>query len=252
MRASSLWAAAATTAALTASPLTASAAGTVSGKVHFTGKAPKNLLIGMGADPNCVKINAGTKMYQELVTVNPDGTLANVYVAIKGNVPGAAIPSTPVVIEQEGCVYHPRMSGAMVGQTLRVVNKDATLHNIKGISEKRNRFNLGQAQAGMTFDFKLKDEEIVMLVRCEVHKWMLGYIGVATHPYFDVTRGEGTFTLRNVPAGTYTVEAWHERYGRYAKEVAVTDGGTATLDFTYTGEEPAPGFLIRDLIQQRP
>ena len=90
----------------------------------------------MGADPNCVKINAGTKVYQELVVVNPNGTLANVLVSIVGEVPGAAVPKTPLVIEQRGCVYHPRMSAAMVGQTLRIINNDNTLHNITGVSQK--------------------------------------------------------------------------------------------------------------------
>jgi plastocyanin len=221
--------------------------GTIKGSVRFTGSAPRNPLIAMGADPNCVKINAGSKVYQELVVVNPSGGLANVLVSIVGQVPGAAVPKTPAVIEQRGCIYHPRMSAAMVGQTLRIINSDATLHNITGISQKGNRFSLGQPGAGMSFDFTLKDPEILMLVRCQVHKWMLGYIGVVSNPFFDVTQGEGTFTLRNVPAGKYTVETWHERYGRHSKEVELSDGGTAVLDFTYTGTEPVPGFLVRDV-----
>ena len=168
----------------------------------------------MGADPNCVKINAGTKVNQEIVIVNPNGTLANVLVAIVGEVPGASVPKTPLVIEQRGCIYHPRMSAAMVGQKLHIINNDNTLHNITGVSQKGNRFSLAQPVAGMTFDFTLKDPEILMLVRCQIHKWMLGYIGVVSNPFFDVTQADGAFTLKNVPAGKYTVETWHERYGR--------------------------------------
>jgi plastocyanin len=235
--------------AVGAVPLTGASpgVGTIRGNVQFTGSAPRNPLIGMGADPNCVKINAATKVYQELVVVNANGTLANVLVAIAGEVAGATVPKTPVVIEQRGCIYHPRMTAAMVGQTLRLVNSDATLHNITGVSQKGNRFSLGQPGAGMSFDFTLKDPEMLMLVRCQVHKWMLGYIGVVSNPFFDVTKSDGTFTLRNVPAGKYTVETWHERYGRHSKEVEVSDGGTAVVDFTYTGTEPVPGFLVRDV-----
>jgi len=221
--------------------------GTIKGRVLFTGTAIRNPLIGMGADPNCVKINAGTKVNQEIVIVNPNGTLANVLVAIVGEVPGAAVPKTPLVIEQKGCVYHPRMSAAMVGQKLHIINNDDTLHNITGVSQKGNRFSLAQPTAGMTFDFTLKDPEILMLVRCQIHKWMLGYIGVVSNPFFDVTQADGAFTLRNVPVGKYTVETWHERYGRQRKEVEVSDGGTAVVDLTYTGNEPAPGFLVRDV-----
>jgi plastocyanin len=226
---------------------TSSGVGTIKGRVLFTGPLTRNPLITMGADPNCVKINAATKVHQELVIVNPNGTLANVLVTIAGEVPGAAVPKTPVVIEQRGCIYHPRMVAAMVGQTLRIINSDNTLHNITGVSEKGNRFSSAQPEAGMTFDFTLKDPEILMLVRCQVHKWMLGYIGVVSNPFFDVTRADGTFTLRNVPAGKYTIETWHERYGRHRKEVEVSDGGTAVLDLTYTGSEPPPGFLVRDV-----
>jgi plastocyanin len=226
---------------------TGTGVGTIKGRVLFTGAAPRNPLISMGADPNCVKINAATKVSQDLVLVGPNGTLANVLVTILGEVPGAAVPKTPVVIEQQGCIYHPRMSGAMVGQTLHIINNDNTLHNITGISEKGNRFSLAQPTAGMTFDFTLKDPEILMLVRCKIHKWMLGYIGVVSNPFFDVTRADGAFTLRNVPAGKYTIETWHERYGRLRKEVELSDGGTSVLDLAYTGNEPPPGFLVRDV-----
>jgi plastocyanin len=226
---------------------TTAGAGTIKGRVLFTGTAIRNPLIGMGADPNCVKINAGTKVYQEIVSVNPNGTLANVLVSIVGEVPGAAAPKTPVVIEQKGCVYHPRMSAAMVGQKLHIINNDNTLHNITGVSQKGNRFSLAQPSAGMTFDFTLKDPEILMLVRCQIHKWMLGYIGVVSNPFFDVTQDDGAFTLKNVPAGKYTIETWHERYGRQRKDVEVLEGTTAVLDLTYTGTEPAPGFLVRDV-----
>ena len=226
---------------------TGSGVGTIKGRVLFTGPPTRNPLIAMGADPNCVKINAATKVYQELVIVNPNGTLANVLVTIVGEVPGATVPKTPVVIEQRGCIYHPRMLGAMVGQTLRIINNDHTLHNITGVSEKGNRFSSAQPQAGMTFEFTLKDPEVLMLVRCQIHKWMLGYIGVMSNPFFDVTGDDGAFTLRNVPEGKYTIETWHERYGRHRKEVEVSDGGTAVLDVTYTGNEPPPGFLVRDV-----
>jgi plastocyanin len=226
---------------------TSAGLGTIKGRVLFTGTAIRNPLIGMGADPNCVKINAATKVYQEIVSVNPNGTLANVLVSIVGEVPGAAVPKTPVVIEQRGCIYHPRMSAAMVGQKLQVVNNDNTLHNITGISQKGNRFSLAQPTAGMTFDFTLKDPEILMLVRCQIHKWMLGYIGVVSNPFYDVTEGDGAFTLKNVPAGKYAIESWHERYGRQRTEVEVSDGGTVVVDLTYTGNEPVPAFLARDV-----
>src|ERR1700752_2391412 len=98
----------------------ASAAGTggsVEGSVRFTGTPPPNALIRMGADPNCLQANAGTRVTQEAVVVNPNGTLKNVFVPLTGSFPGAPpAPAQPVVIEQKGCVYRPRVAAARVGQ----------------------------------------------------------------------------------------------------------------------------------------
>jgi hypothetical protein len=110
------------------------------------------------------------------------------------------------------------------------------MHNIHGLSARGNGFNISEPKAGMVQQFKLKDEEILRL-KCDVHSWMTAYIGIVNHPYFAVSNTGGTFEIDNVPAGTHTIKAWHERYGPLTETVRVRAGATTTADFAYTGNE---------------
>jgi plastocyanin len=230
--------------------ISAQSGGTIEGHVKLTGTPPPNAVIKMGADPNCLKINAGKRVVQQTVVTAPDGGLMNVFVSVKGSFPQVAAPPASVVIEQQGCVYHPRVQGARVGQTLEVKNSDATLHNIHSMSTKGNDFNVGQPLAGMVYKFQLKAEEVMLHVRCDVHSWMTGYVGVVSHPYFAVTNATGAFTIANVPAGKQTVQVWHEQYGPLTQTVDVKAGGATTVEFTYTGSEKPTqaAFAVQELV----
>ena len=136
-------------------------------------------------------------------------------------------------IDQRGCVYYPRVLGVRVGQTLEIRNSDNLLHNVHSVTEHENQFNFGQARAGVVNTFKMKNEEIMMRLGCDVHRWMESYIGVLNHPFYSVSGTDGSFTIKGLPAGTYTIEAWHEKYGAQTANVTVTDGQAATNDFTF-------------------
>jgi plastocyanin len=230
--------------------ISAQSSGTIEGHVKLTGTPPPNAVIKMGADPNCLKINAGKRVVQQSVIRASDGGLLNVFVNVKGSFPQAAASPASAVIDQQGCVYHPRVQGARVGQTLEVKNSDATLHNIHSMSTKGNDFNVGQPLAGMFYKYQLKTEEVMLHVRCDVHSWMTGYVGVVSHPYFSVTDATGAFTIANVPAGKQTVQVWHEQYGALTQTVDVKAGGTVTVEFAYTGnEKPSQtAFAVQELV----
>jgi plastocyanin len=215
--------------------------GSIKGRVLLTGKAPGNPIIRMGLDPMCNKMNTGSRPIQEVVVTGAGGGLANVFVSLQGNFPQTAVPSTPVVIDQTKCIYHPRVIGARVGQTLQLKNSDPILHNLHAVSTHTNNFNVGQPSAGLVYQFKLKDEEIMLRLKCDIHNWMSAYIGVVKHPYFAVTPATGAFQIDKVPAGTYTIQIWHERYGVQTKSVTVKPGATTTLDLTYSGSESRKG-----------
>ncbi len=223
----------------TAAAAQAAGRGAIKGHVRLMGKSPGNPIIRMGMDPMCAKINAGKRVVQETVVTSTDGGLANVFVKLQGTFPQTPVPTTPVSVDQHGCVYSPRVVGARVGQMLQVRNSDELMHNVHGLSVGGNGFNVSEPKAGMVQQFRLKDEEIMLKVKCDVHSWMLTFVGVVSHPYFAVSGDAGAFEIDNVPAGTYTVQAWHERYGPLTQSVRVRAGVPTTVDFSYTGSEKA-------------
>lgn len=214
--------------------------GTIKGHITLAGKAPGNPVIRMGMDPKCSQMTRGTRVIQETVAAAADGSLANVFVHLQGTFPQTPVASEPVVIDQRGCVYRPRVIGVRVGQTLQVKNSDELMHNVHGLSARGNSFNVSEPKAGMVRQFTLKDEEVMLRIKCDIHSWMTTYVGIVANPYFSVSNGGGTFEIPNVPAGSYTILTWHERYGPMKQTVRVRAGATTTVDFTYTGAEKPP------------
>ncbi len=207
----------------------------ISGTVMFTGTAPANPAIDMAEEPECAaKYSDGPT--DPIVSVT-DGQLANVFVRVVGGLPGGPypLPSEPATIDQDGCLYSPRVIGVMVGQTLAITNSDPLLHNIKAVPTENRGFNISQPRAGMTSNRTFTTPEIMVPLQCNVHGWMNAYVGVVEHPYFAVTAADGSFTIGGLPAGTYQVEAWHETLGTQSGEVTVAADGSASLNFTFGG-----------------
>jgi plastocyanin len=208
---------------------------TITGKVTFTGTAPENPPIDMSEEPTC-KADYSTTPRQRIVTVNPNGTLADVFVYVKSGLPAGATyapPTTPVEVDQRGCLYHPRVFGIMVGQTLAIKNSDGILHNIKALGKANRPFNISQPTKMTTDRPGFTAPEVMLPLECNVHGWMHAHAGVLPHPFFATTGSDGTFTITHLPAGTYTIEAWHERYGTQAVTVTVGADETKTVDLKY-------------------
>lgn len=243
--------AAALTAVFLSPSVPAAAGGTIKGHLRLAGKLPGNPVIRMGMDPKCSQLNAGKMTVQETVMAALDGSLANVFVSLDGSFPQTPVPAEPVVIDQRGCVYRPRVVGLRVGQALQLRNSDDLMHNVHSSSStgaRGNEFNVSEPQAGMVQSFKLKNEDRMLHLRCDIHSWMTAYVGVVNHPYFAVTDAAGLFEIRNVPPGDYTLNSWHERYGPLKQTVHVRAGATAAVDFTYTGNEKPGRAEIRDVV----
>jgi plastocyanin len=190
----------------------------------------------MNADPVCVKQHK-TPVVGEEVVVNTNGTLKNVLVYVKEGLGSRKFdpPSGKLEFDQKGCQYTPHVLGIQVGQELEIVNGDPTLHNVHSLSKENAQFNVAQPKQGMKLTKKF-DKPEVFKVKCEVHTWMGAYIGVFSHPFFAVTSDDGSFKLKNLPAGDYTIEAWHEKYGTQTMKVKVAAGGAATADFKFEGK----------------
>ena len=209
------------------------AAGTITGTVTYDDKVPSFKPIQMGADPACAKMH-DSPVEPDLLVLGSGNTMANVFVQVK-NAPAAsgAPPSQPVVIDQKGCMYHPHVVGVRVGQPLQFRNSDGILHNVHGLPKENREFNLGMPATLKEKDTTFNKPEPLFPVKCDVHPWMNAYVAVMTHPYFDVTDEDGTFTLEGLPDGTYTVEAWHEKLGTRTQEVTVQGGKAAPAAFSF-------------------
>jgi plastocyanin len=214
------------------------AGGTVSGHVRVTGAVPPNDVIRMNADPMCRKATGGQHVTDEAVIAAPDGSLANVFVEVVGTFPETPVPTEPVLIDQRACMYSPRVVGVRAGQVLQVRNSDDGLHNVHGVSTDRDSFNVSQPISGMVTTFHPRDAGILRL-KCDVHTWMVAFVGVVDHPYFAVTHADGAFTLRDVPEGMYELRAWHEQLGTISTHVRVDASHEANVEMSYSGKAPS-------------
>ena len=208
--------------------------GSIEGHVAEVGTAPGNAVIRMGRDPKCVQLTTGKMVVQEAVVTNREGDLGNVFVHLEGEFPETTVSAEPVKIDQLECVYIPRVVGVQVGQIVEIHNSDELLHNVHSFSQGDNGFNIGQPTAGLVYRFEPESEEMMLRLGCDLHRWMTAYIGIVSHPYFDVTPATGTFTIENVPVGSYTIRTWHEVFGELSQTVQVTVGQTSTVEFAYT------------------
>jgi len=208
----------------------------VSGVIHFTGTAPANPKIDMSQESVCAGKYTTPPTDPQFVVA--DGKLGNVFVYVKSGLPAGATypaPSTPVEIDQRGCLYHPRVFGVQVDQDILIKNDDAVLHNIKAVPTTNRGFNISQPSAGMTSKRKFSSQEVMVPLECNVHGWMHAWVGVLPHPFFSTSGADGSFSIKNLPAGTYTIEAWHEKLGTQTQTVTVGAGETKTADFTFSG-----------------
>ncbi len=209
-------------------------AASVSGSVKFTGEAPKLVPINMGGDEECKATHDGP-VYPETVVVNPNGTLKNVFVVVTAGLGDKAfeVPSTPVHIDQEGCVYVPHIVGLQVGQRLEVTNSDPTLHNVHPLPRENVEWNKSQAAGAGAIGETFSKPEFMIPVKCNIHPWMRAYVNVVEHPFFAVTDENGAFSINGLPPGDYTLQAVHERFEPQEFQFTVAAGENAAAEFTF-------------------
>jgi len=217
-----------------APPLDPAPIGTITGKVTFSGEKPASRHINMDAVPACANQHKGELPPQDMV-VGKAGELKNVFVYVKAGLPARQwpTPSTPVEINQKGCLFTPRVLGIMVGQELVFTNDDPTMHNIHPTPKNNREWNSSQAPKGEKIVKKFDKEDVMIPFKCNVHPWMRANVGVLAHPFFAVTSDDGSFSLKDLPAGEYTLEAWHEKLGTQEIKVSVAAKETKSADIAF-------------------
>lgn len=228
---------AAAPAAAMAHPVDSATAANITGRVMFAGTRPAAQRIDMAEEASCAAKHPNGA-FTETVVVNDNGTLRHVFIYVKSGLPAGMTfptPSTPVEVNQDGCVYQPHVFGVMVGQTMNIRNSDGLLHNIKATPTTNRPFNISQP-TNMTTPRTFSDAEppvTPISLECNVHSWMKAFVGVRPDPYFAVSGADGTFSLSRLPPGTYVIEAWHERYPAQTQTVTVGASESKEIVFTF-------------------
>lgn len=209
-------------------------AANIIGAVTLEGEPPQFHPIDMSAEPACVKANSKPVIPQIVVT-GEHGALASVVVYVKSGLGRYKydVPTAPVVLNQKGCMYEPRVLALRVGQPLEVHNEDPTTHNINVRARHNRSWNRSELPGEAPFTEKFDHPELGIPVTCNIHPWMRAYLFVFDNPYFDVTTKTGDFELKTLPPGTYTIEAWQEYYGAQDQTVTLGPKETKSISFVF-------------------
>ena len=184
-------------------------------------------------NPECAALHQGPVLGGDALV--RDGLVENAFVYVKEGLGDRtfAVPETPVVLDQAGCIYQPHVAGAQTCQPIEFRNSDDFLHNVHGTPAESTGWNFAMSTRRGTRTVRVEKPEVMVQVRCDVHPWMRAYLGVLDHPYFSVTDKDGKFELKSLPPGTYTIEAWHEKLGTQTQTVTIGEKQTSDVTFTF-------------------
>jgi plastocyanin len=188
----------------------------------------------MSSEPACAKSNPAAAASREVLT-GANGALANVVVFVKSGLDAYRFdpPKAPAVLDQNGCAYDPRVVALMANQPLEIRNDDATIHNVHATPKRNEEWNKAQRAGAPPLTVSFPRPEIAIPFMCNVHPWMRAFVFVFAHPYFAVTTTTGQFELKNLPPGTYTIEAWHEKLGIQDQSVTLAPHAAQTISFRF-------------------
>jgi plastocyanin len=209
-------------------------AGSITGTVKLEGHPPQFRAIDMTAEPACVQANPSA-VAPPIVVTGPGGALAAVVVYVKSGLGSYHydVPTIPAVLTQKGCIYVPRVLAAMTNQTVEIKNEDQTVHNVHPTPRENHGWNKSEPVGGGPIQTTFSHPELAIPIACNIHPWMRAFLFVFDHPYFDITPKTGAFELKNLPPGTYTIEAWQEKYGTQDQTITLAPKESKTLSFTF-------------------
>jgi plastocyanin len=207
------------------------AAGSISGKVTYTGTMPKMKPIDMAKEPSCAAQHP-TPVTTESAIAGPDNSLEDVVIYISAGDQGSVASTTAIRYDQKGCQYLPHVALLQVNQPLEIYNDDKTSHNIHPLAKANAEWNKSQPPGAAPLKETFSKPEFIA-VKCNIHPWMHGYFAVLNTSHATQSGEDGSFSLKGLPAGKYTVTAWHERFGTQSQEVTVGSGDTPKVSFVF-------------------
>ena len=214
-------------------------AASITGTVTLDGAPPALRPIDMSAAPACVQANPSPVLPPVVVT-GENGALANVVIYVKNGLGNYRFdaPATPVILDQKDCMYAPHVVALMTNQPFEIRNDDPTMHNVHPMPLHNRQWNTSQPPGSAPLKASFARPELAIPVVCSVHPWMRAFVFVFDHPYFAVTSKSGEFELKNLPPGTYTIEAWHEQYKTLDQTVTLAPRESKSVSFTFHSAAP--------------
>ena len=210
----------------------------ISGVVHLDGPRPKRTPIALTPESR--------KLYDkhplsEVKLVSAKGEVQNVFVYVKKGLPtGKSFPAPRkgAQVNQKKSMFRPRVQGILIGQEVFMRNSDPVIHNVRSLSSENRPFNIGQPAGTPDRKKVFKDKEGPIELRCDFHPWMRAYLFVMEHPYFAVTDAQGRFTIKGLPAGSYTLSIWHEAFGEQEQKITLKDSELKGIKFEFKPAKP--------------
>jgi hypothetical protein len=218
------------------SPIDPAQVGTIRGVVRFEGEPPQRKEMAIGSTAGCEHHPKPPLTEDVIVT---DGRVENTFVQIKDGLDGWIMPpapAEPAKLDQHGCMYRPRVIGVQLGQKLLVRNSDDATHNVHSFATRNDNFNRTQTPGGADVEWIAEKREAMAAFGCDIHPWMKAWVSVCDHPFFAVSAADGAFSISGVPPGEYTLEAAHEKLGKKSKNVTLSAGGTAEIEFVFAAK----------------
>ena len=214
-------------------PLDPATTGTITGQIRLAGPVPEQTTVQLGGWSECAAQHPGGLPKTGDVLVQ-NGMVQNAVVSIKDGLEERvfAVPTDPVVSDQKGCIFLPRVMAAQVDQPVRFTNSDPSAHNVHGLPDHARQWNFSLSVKGAARTITVDQPEAMIEMKCDIHPWMKAYLGVFDHPYFALSGADGRFTLQNVPAGDYTIEVWHERLASQSQKVSLGAKETKNVEMT--------------------
>ncbi len=211
-------------ASLLAMVVSVQAGGSISGSVKGKPKSDEQKIVKKNAE------QCGAHIAAEKYIIGANGGVqwaVAMLVDVKGGKP-MTVPSD-LVFENVECKFKPHVLLAPMGATLKVKKSDDMLHNshfvlMEGIN-KKNLINMALPKKDQVIENnKILRKEGLIAVQCDAHEFMQGYIWSLPNAYGAVTGVDGSFTMADVPPGSYTLKIWHEALGEKTVKVTVEEG----------------------------